>query len=171
MIKIRQDISAILINRAKNLASKGNLGSLDRGDEFVTFRLGGETYGISSDLVGEVFPAREVTALPGVPSFILGIVNVRGKIVSVNDLRAILDLPDSPDSDRFILVLRSKSMEMGLWVEPPVDVMTTPPHSLNPPIPSSSGAIEYISGIYKDVVILNGDRILSTPSLVVKEVL
>ena len=91
--------------------------------------------------------------------------------MSVNDLRAILDLPDSPDSDRFILVLRSKSMEMGLWVEPPVDVMTTPPHSLDPPIPSSSSTIEYISGIYKDVVILNGDRILSTPSLVIKEVL
>ncbi|MDD4836324.1 MAG: chemotaxis protein CheW [Dethiosulfovibrio sp.] len=171
MIKIKKDISAVLTERAKNLATKGDLGSLDRGDEFVTFRLGKETYGISSDLVGEVFPAKDVTPLPGVPNFILGIVNVRGKIVSVNDLRAILDLPDSPESEHFILVLRSKSMEIGLWVEPPVDVMTTPPRSLDPPIPSSSGAIEYISGICKDVVILNGDRLLSAPSLVVKEVL
>lgn len=157
----------MLAERAERLATSNDRISLDREDEFVTFRLGQELYGVSACLVGEAFPAKDVTALPGLPKFILGIVNLRGKIVSVNDLRVILDLPSGSDSEHFILVLRSESMEVGIWVEPPIDVMTTPPHSLNPPIPSSSGAMDYISGIYKDVVILNGDRILSDPNLVV----
>lgn len=167
MVKIKKDLSIVLTERAKNLATKRDRLSVDGGDEFVTFRLGQELYGVSAGLVGEAFPARDVTAIPGLPNFILGVVNLRGKIVSVNDLKVILELPDGSGSDHFILVLRSRSMEIGIWVEPPIDVMVTPPHSLDPPIPSSSGVVDYISGIYKDVVILNGDRILSDPSLVV----
>lgn len=167
MVKIKKDISTVLAERAEALATGRAHHSLDRGDEFVTFRLGQELYGISSELVGEVFPAREITPLPAVPDFIVGVVNLRGKIVSVNDLKVILDLPKSSAPDRFILVLRSPSMEIGLLVEPPVDVMTAPPHSLAPPLPSSSGIEDYISGIQDDVVILKGDRILSDRRLIV----
>ncbi|SMG35304.1 chemotaxis protein CheW [Dethiosulfovibrio salsuginis] len=164
---MKKDVSTVLEERAEALASGRAQNSLDKGDEFVTFRLGQELYGISSELVGEVFPAREITPLPAVPDFIVGVVNLRGKIVSVNDLKAILDLPKSSAPDRFILVLRSPSMEIGLLVEPPVDVMTAPSHSLGPPLPSSSGIEDYISGIHEDVVILKGDRILSDRRLIV----
>ncbi len=140
---------------------------VDRGEDFVTFKFGKETYGVSASLVGEVFPAKELTSLPGVPDFVAGVVNLRGRIVSVNDLTVLFELQGNRTSDQFVMVLRSGSMEMGFIVEPPVDIMTVPSHSIKPPIPSSSRAMEYISGICRDVVIVNGNKILSDRSLVI----
>lgn len=156
---MRRDVSAVLESRAQVLASKRGASS-ENLEELITFRLGRETYGLSSDWVGEVFPARDIAELPGVPGFIVGVVNLRGRIISVNDLALILDVPVETESDRFVLVLSFDSMEMGLLVGSPVDVMTVPSDSMTPPIPSSSGAMDYISGISGDVIVLNGAKIL-----------
>ncbi len=59
----------------------------------VEFTLGTEHYGIDSTLVREVYPLKEYTPLPGTPDFIMGIMNVRGQILSITDLCTLFALP------------------------------------------------------------------------------
>ncbi|MGA9131499.1 MAG: chemotaxis protein CheW, partial [Candidatus Sulfotelmatobacter sp.] len=85
---------AILKERAKALARESNESTRVREIlEVVTFMLGQEKYGIELRYVREVFPMNELTLLPGTPPFVLGIVNVRGQVLSVIDIRKLFDLP------------------------------------------------------------------------------
>ena len=59
--------------------------------EILEFTLGQERYAFPSSYVREVFPLTEITPLPGLPPYILGVVNVRGRILSVMDIRRLLD--------------------------------------------------------------------------------
>ena len=84
----------ILQERAKNLAREGPADQGARKQlDVVEFLLAYERYAIESHWVREVHPLKEITPLPGTPAFVLGIINVRGRIVSVVDLKAFFDLP------------------------------------------------------------------------------
>jgi len=61
--------------------------------EVVEFLLAYEQYGIESSYIREVYPLKDLTPLPCTPPFVLGIINVRGQILSVIDLKKIFDLP------------------------------------------------------------------------------
>ena len=62
--------------------------------EVVEFKLSHENYGIESSYVREVYPLKDYTTLPGTPPFVLGIMNVRGQIVSVINLKKLFNLPE-----------------------------------------------------------------------------
>src|SRR5262249_53998132 len=78
--------STVLLQRAQALAQPLAVDTVP-SDTFdcVEFRLAHESYGIASSYVREVYPLRELTPLPGTPPFVLGIINVRGEILSVLD--------------------------------------------------------------------------------------
>src|SRR5665647_41030 len=60
----------------------------------VIFRLSYETYAIESSFIQEVQPLKDFTYIPGVPAFILGIVNIRGRIISIVDLKKFFNLEE-----------------------------------------------------------------------------
>jgi purine-binding chemotaxis protein CheW len=62
--------------------------------EIVVFRLASETYGIENSFIREVYPLKDYTPLPGTPPYVLGIVNVRGQIISIIDLKKLFNLPE-----------------------------------------------------------------------------
>src|ERR1035437_2704679 len=62
--------------------------------QLITFSLGAETYGLEAAFVQEIYPLKDFTPLPGVPAFILGIINVRGQIIPVIDLKKLFTLPE-----------------------------------------------------------------------------
>ena len=74
--------------------------------QWVTFRLDGETYGIDVMSVQEVLRVPEITPVPGVPEHVLGIINLRGKVVTVLDMRSRFGLPrvDPDDASRIIII-------------------------------------------------------------------
>jgi len=83
--------------------------------DVILFQLAGERYGIESFFVREVHALRDLTPLPGTPPFILGIVNARGRIVSLVDLCRLLDMPEhGPTELDRIIVIGDDTMEMGL---------------------------------------------------------
>ena len=81
--------------------------------ELLEFRLASERYAVESRLVQEVHPLRDLTPLPCTPPFVLGIVNVRGRILPVLDLKKFFDLPERglTDLHRIILV-RGNDLEL-----------------------------------------------------------
>ena len=108
----------ILKARAKGLAREPERGPEEEGMEIVEFLLANERYALPSSCIAEVYPLRELTPLPCTPVFVLGVINIRGKILSVLDLRRFFDLPIRGLSDRNkVMVLRNDTMEFGILAD------------------------------------------------------
>jgi purine-binding chemotaxis protein CheW len=140
--------------------------------ELLEFRLASERYALESRHVQGVYPLRELTPLPCTPPFVLGIVNVRGRILPVLDLKKFFDLPEQglTDLHRIILV-RGNDLELGLLADVIVGVRSVAAHSLQPSLPTLSGIrADYLRGISEErLVVLDLDRILSDPKIIVHE--
>lgn len=85
---------------------------------WVTYRLGSETYGIDVMQVREVLRGTEISPVPGAPSYVLGIINLRGNVVSIIDTRSRFGLPphEMDDASR-ILILEAGDHVVGFLVD------------------------------------------------------
>jgi purine-binding chemotaxis protein CheW len=113
-----------------------------------------------------------LTPLPCTPAFIRGIVNVRGRIVPVLDLKKFFDLPETGLTDLHrIILLRSEDLELGLLADLSVGVRSIPLESLQPSLPTLTGIrSEYLEGVTSDrLVVLDGARILADPKIIVQD--
>jgi purine-binding chemotaxis protein CheW len=140
--------------------------------ELLEFAVAPERYAVESHHVREVFPFRDLTPLPCTPPFVLGIVNVRGRLLPVLDIKKFFDLPDKglTDLHRIILV-RSGDIEVGLLADIAVGIRMIPAASLQPSLPTLTGIREdYLKGVTADrLVVLDLPRILTDPRIVVHE--
>jgi purine-binding chemotaxis protein CheW len=90
----------------------------DLGEEIVIFRLGDAGYGIPAHYVREVQTLGNYTPLPFTPPFVVGLVNVHGRLFAVLDIRPLLDLPPAPPQpNAFLLVLTANGMEVALLAD------------------------------------------------------
>jgi purine-binding chemotaxis protein CheW len=163
----------LLRDRAKLLAvapapSLGD-GELISG---LRFALGAETYAVEPRHVREVLPLPRVTPLPGVPAFVRGIINVRGRIVSLLDLKPMLGLPDtgvSPTSS--VIILQSSGMEFGLLADDILGLTAIPVSTLQPSLPTLTNVkAEYLLGVTaQGLVLLDAGKLLSDNNLVIEE--
>ncbi|WP_039989209.1 chemotaxis protein CheW [Paraglaciecola arctica] len=97
------------------------------GDEvlqWVTYKLGDETYGINVMQVQEVLRHTEIAPVPGAPDYVLGIINLRGNVVTVIDTRSRFGLPASgiTDSTR-IVIIESEEQVVGILVDSVAEVV------------------------------------------------
>lgn len=140
--------------------------------EVVEFRLAQERYALESSFVREVYPFKDLTPLPCTPPFVLGIVNVRGRILPVYDLKKFFGLPDQglTDLHRIILV-QGNDMELGVLADVIVGVRSIPTDSLQPSLPTLTDIrADYLKGVSADrLVVLDVARILSDPRIIVRE--
>jgi purine-binding chemotaxis protein CheW len=140
--------------------------------EVVEFRLGNERYGADSLSTGEIFPLQDLTPLPCTPPFVVGIVNLRGRIISVVDLKVFFGIPRETISEKaLVLVLESPQMEMGILVDALVGVRRIPRKDISPPLPTMTGiGGAYLLGLAEeDLGILKVAAILEDPALVIRE--
>lgn len=164
----------ILRERALALARAPSNGAIapDNRLELLEFRLAAERYAVESRFVQEVHPLRDLTPLPGTPPFVPGIVNVRGQILPVYDLKKLFDLPEPGLTDLHrVLHVRGHGMELGLLADTVVSVRAIAADRLQPSLPTLTGIrAEYLKGITDDrLVVLDLDRILSDPKIVVHD--
>ena len=119
------------------------------GGEFLTFRLGGEEYGIDILKVQEIRSYEQPTRIANAPSFIKGVVNLRGVIVPIVDLRLKLGC-DSVDYNAFtvVIVLNVKGRVVGAVVDSVSDVLALDRDAIKP-APELSSAVDtrFITGI------------------------
>jgi purine-binding chemotaxis protein CheW len=140
--------------------------------ELLEFRLASERYALETRHVQDVHPLRDLTPLPCTPPFVLGIVNLRGRILPVLDIKKFFDLPEQglTDLHRIILV-RGNDLELGLLADVIVGIRSVAADGLQPSPPTFTGIrADYLKGIVEErLVVLDLDRILSDPKIIVHE--
>lgn len=163
----------ILKDRARNLAQEPEKKTAaDEYLEVLEFLLANEKYAIESSCVQEVYPLRELTTLPCVPPFILGIINVRGRMISVIELKKFFELPEKGITNlNKVIILSTDEMEFGILADAILGVKAVPVSEIQPSLPTLTGIREeYLRGVTKDsVVILDAKRLLSDKKIVVHE--
>ena len=105
---------------AKNAVVDGN----DEVLQWVTYKLGEETFGINVMQVQEVLRHTEIAPVPGAPYYVLGIINLRGNVVTVIDTRARFGLPPTDISDNTrIVIIESDEQVVGIMVDSVAEVV------------------------------------------------
>lgn len=140
--------------------------------EIVVFRLAYETYGLETRHIREVYALKELTILPGTPRFVAGIVNVRGQVLSVVDIKTFFELPIHGLAEgNKILIVKGDDMEFGILADEIVEVRNIREHELQAALPTLTEIrSEYLKGITPDrVVVLDARKLLLDPRIVVHE--
>jgi purine-binding chemotaxis protein CheW len=163
----------VLRKRAKVLAQKPQeeMGT-EAGLDCLEFRLNYETYAIGMEWVTETCPLKDLTPLPGTPTFVAGIINLRGRIFSVVDIRRFFDLPEKGLTNlNRVIILQGAEMEFGILADEIMGTRSVPLAEIQPPLPTLTGIREeYLLGVTRDrTAILDGARLLGDRNLVVFE--
>jgi len=137
----------------------------------VGFRVGRETFGVPISMVREIVRVPEITAVPNAATFIEGVINLRGKIVPVVDLRKrFKDAAPETGRKTRILVAEVDGQAVGLIVNSASEVIKLPPSEVEVPRNVfSEGELSYISGVGKLggrlILILDLSRVLQRSEL------
>ncbi len=92
--------------------------------QWVTFHLDNEKYGIKVMQVQEVLRMTEIAPVPGAPHYVLGIINLRGNVVTVIDTRRRFGLPDAePDDETRIVIIEADNNVVGILVDSVAEVV------------------------------------------------
>jgi purine-binding chemotaxis protein CheW len=170
---VAPDTQKILLERARHLARKAEPEETGVATiEVVEFRLAQERYAVETRHVAEVHPLKELTLVPCTPPFVVGIVNVRGHIVTVLDLKSFLNLPSQGLTDlHCVILVRMDDFEVGLLADVITGVRLIPIDKLQPSLPTLSAATnDCLRGVTPDAVtVLDLERMLADPRLIVHE--
>ncbi len=144
-------------------------GSSDSGSvsQLVSFRLANEEYGVDIMRVQEIILPGQITRMPEVPEFICGLINLRGHVIPIVDLRKRFGLPAAESDERTrIIVVNLMSKTIGIVVDAVNEVLRINAEQIDPP-PSSVAGIDhaYIRGLVrfedKLLIMLNIDNVLT----------
>jgi purine-binding chemotaxis protein CheW len=163
---------SILKKRAEELAREKTKKGDEDSIEVVEFLLASERYGLESRFIQEVYPLKDFTPLPGVPPFVLGLVNVRGRILSVIDIKKFFDMPRQGISDlNKVIIIYDEKMEFGILADAILGVRNIALSGIGPSLPTLVGIREeFLKGITGErMVILDAARILADKDIVVHE--
>ena len=106
------------------LSANKNADSNDEVLQWVTFKLEEETYGINVMQVQEVLRYTEISPVPGAPSYVLGIINLRGNVVTVIDTRARFGLMGAEVTDNSrIVIIEAEKQVIGILVDSVAEVV------------------------------------------------
>jgi purine-binding chemotaxis protein CheW len=117
--------------------------------EIVAFKIGEEDYGLEINCVQSIERIQPITRVPNAPAYVKGVINLRGNVTPIIDLRTKLALEKVDyTSNTRIIITKYEEIVLGLIVDQTSEVVDVPPEAIE--IPSSSGFdSEYFSGIAK----------------------
>lgn len=143
--------------------------------QLVTFKLGTETYGIDISTVREIIKIVDITNVPKAPHFVSGLINLRGVIIPVVDLRKMFDIkPFGNSVDNRIIVVDANERSIGILVDNVSEVRNLNSEEVEP-VPNIVSGIDnkYLDGVGKIddqiLILLRLDKVLSTENLMVTE--
>jgi len=135
-------------------------------DKYLTFLIGQEEYGIEIRYVTEIIGIQNITEVPDMPPFIKGVINLRGKVIPVMDVRLRFGVEARPYDDRTcIVVINIGDTLVGLIVDRVSEVLDIPKTDLEPPPRVRKGEeSRFIQGMGKVgdkvKIILNAEKLL-----------
>ena len=140
--------------------------------EVVEFLLTSERFAVESKYVQEICPLKEISLLPCVPPFIAGIMNVRGRVVPVVDIRRFFEFPVKGLTDlNRVVVLASGDTEFGILADAIHGLRHMYAERLQSSLPTLTGIREeYLKGVTGDgIVVLDGAKLLSDGRIFVND--
>lgn len=167
-----ETIRKILEERAKKIAAP-ETGPLETGIvEVLRFQLAYQEYAIEMRYVKEVILTGEITPVPGAPPFISGICAVRGRIISLVDLRALFSLPEKGLTDlNRVIVITDGRLTFGILADNISGLGSIPSHLIITPDPGNVISWRrYLKGYVSDsLIMLDAAALLADPALVVED--
>jgi purine-binding chemotaxis protein CheW len=171
-----EDLRDLWYRRALELSRlSGPSQESDRKLRVVVFRLGSDRYGVNLDRVREIQRAGRITPVPTAPDFVVGVMNLRGNILSVVDIRIFFGLPKVTVSERTrILVVEGEGLRIGIIVEQVDEIAAVDEADIKPPLSLNKTISEdYIKGIASHrgemLIMVDLGKVLRNPRLVVEE--
>lgn len=150
-----------------------------KAGKYLTFKLAGEDYGIPLLKVREIIGMMPVTSVPRTPDFVKGVINLRGKVIPVTDLRLKFDLPETDYNDRTCMIVvevagQDRIVEMGIVVDAVSEVLPVKANEIEPaPEFGASLDTRYILGMANMEgsvkILLDIDRVLTTEEIALIE--
>ncbi len=144
----------------------------ERGGKFLTFFLAGEEYGIEILKVHEIIGIMNITRVPRTPDFVRGVINLRGKVIPVMDLRLKFGMESQEQTDETcIIVVQVQHVEMGILVDKVSEVLDIAAKDIDD-APSFGAEVntDYILGIGKSQdrvkLLLDIDKVLSKQEII-----
>jgi purine-binding chemotaxis protein CheW len=145
--------------------------SMSRETHIVGFRVGRETYGVPITSLHEIVRVPEITAVPDAPDYLEGVINLRGKIVSVVDLRKRFGKPSSGlDRRSRILVVEHRGRLAGMIVDSASEVLKIPESDIEAaPAMMQEGGLDCVTGLGKYrgrlIILLDISKVLAAREL------
>lgn len=143
--------------------------------EWVTFRLEDEKYGVNVMLVREVLKNTEIAPVPGSPSYVLGIINLRGNVVTVVDTRKRFGLPVAePDDATRIVIIEMGDQVLGMMVDSVAEVATLRASEIEyAPNVGNDESSKYIQGVSNQgeelLILVDMDKLFTLEELTGEE--
>jgi purine-binding chemotaxis protein CheW len=148
------------------------VGAAALAGKYMTFQLAQEVYGLPILSVREIIGLMDITRLPRAPEFIRGVINLRGKIIPVIDLRMKFGMTQVSSTDQTVIVVvqyahRGKDLTMGILVDEVLEVLSIGQNAIEPPPDFGAGAVDttFILGVGKAdrrvIFLLDIDKVLT----------
>lgn len=154
------------------MASEAKKTEAIEGGKFLTFLLKEEEYGIEILRVREIMGLIDITPVPQTPSYVKGVINLRGKVFPVIDLRTKFDMPEAEYTEETcIVVVDLNNFQMGIIIDTVLEVLDIKSESIEP-APSFGAKVDtdYIYGMGKIddkvKILLDITKVLTTEELV-----
>lgn len=132
---------------------------IEQEDRYLTFELAGQAYGLEILHLNEIVGVQAITELPESPEYIKGVINLRGKLIQVTDMRLRFGMEFREYDERSCIIVTTVGSEsVGLIVDGVSDVLSIPDESISPPPQSNQtdACADYIIGMgrHKESVII-----------------
>lgn len=166
---ITEEMRDVLRDRAKKIAGKEAQDNT-KTIEVVEFTLADEHYAIESIYIREVYPFKNFTPLPCTPYFVMGIINVRRRIISVINLRALFNLPaGESENNQKVIILEYQDKEFAIITNAIIGVRLIPLQEIQSGLPTLTGVRQdFLKGITaQQLVILDGEKLLTSEEMIV----
>jgi purine-binding chemotaxis protein CheW len=150
-----------------------------KAGKYLTFKLAAEEHGLEILKVQEIIGMMKITRVPQMPAFIRGVINLRGRVIPVVDLRLKFGLPSQADTERTCIIVvqiaqGDRRVTTGILVDDVSEVLNIAAEQIEPaPSFGASVATDFILGMgkvaQKVVMLLDIDRIMATEQITVLE--
>jgi purine-binding chemotaxis protein CheW len=169
--QLRDDpgIWSVLEARAKALAHQEVRQSAQQDEKTVIFQLGDGRYGVAAELVREAFRLAGHTPLPGTPPFVVGLVNLRGRLLVALDIRPLLGFPPCPPPPgSMLLIVEASGMEVGLLADAVMEIRSCQTDLATLPSLADGQTVGWVRGVDRELTVqLDLALLLADPRLLV----
>ena len=126
-----------------------------RAGKYLTFFLAGEEYGLEILKVSEIIGMQDITRVPRTPTFVRGVINLRGKVIPITDLRVKFGMDNSSNEESCIIVVQMRDVQTGIVVDRVSEVVALAEEDI-------ADSPEFGAGVQTDLLLgigKSGDRV------------